>query len=233
MTPVCLFSSVTCVVMQKNGAGLHMASSCYWDSSTDGLFPSCHSGPLSWIVVKLTIVIPSRHLFGACFFLLRSYLAGCSQTRKFRNPVVSRVDPDCLVFVFHRFCHLAPAGNPWNIVSYFLSFFFRQLHGAMGEQEHVLRCDGVWLCHLSDGDRRTLWRWRSANSFNLTALSDLSLLACIALVSVIYIDSFVSWCLSGWCWVDFSLCFLWLFCCLLIFFGWISSSFWYPVCFQC
>ena len=28
--------SVTCVIMQKNGAGLHTASSCYWDNSTDG-----------------------------------------------------------------------------------------------------------------------------------------------------------------------------------------------------
>jgi len=27
---------VTCVIMQKNGAGLHMASSCYWDATTDG-----------------------------------------------------------------------------------------------------------------------------------------------------------------------------------------------------
>merc|ERR1739837_37079 len=27
---------VTCVIMQKNGAGLHTASSCYWDNSTDG-----------------------------------------------------------------------------------------------------------------------------------------------------------------------------------------------------
>ena len=27
---------VTCVLMQKNGAGLHTASSCYWDNSTDG-----------------------------------------------------------------------------------------------------------------------------------------------------------------------------------------------------
>jgi len=25
-----------CVIMQKNGAGLHSASSCYWDNSTDG-----------------------------------------------------------------------------------------------------------------------------------------------------------------------------------------------------
>lgn len=27
---------VTCVIMQKNGAGLHTASSCYWDNGTDG-----------------------------------------------------------------------------------------------------------------------------------------------------------------------------------------------------
>ncbi|XP_064404985.1 dynein light chain Tctex-type 1-like [Halichondria panicea] len=27
---------VTSVIMQKNGAGLHTASSCYWDNSTDG-----------------------------------------------------------------------------------------------------------------------------------------------------------------------------------------------------
>ncbi|KAB0796730.1 hypothetical protein PPYR_10791 [Photinus pyralis] len=27
---------VTCSIMQKTGAGLHTASSCYWDSSTDG-----------------------------------------------------------------------------------------------------------------------------------------------------------------------------------------------------
>eukprot|EP01135_Chromosphaera_perkinsii_P008721 Nk52_evm54s1444 gene=Nk52_evmTU54s1444 len=27
---------VTNVIMQKNGAGLHTASSCYWDNNTDG-----------------------------------------------------------------------------------------------------------------------------------------------------------------------------------------------------
>ncbi|ESO09246.1 hypothetical protein HELRODRAFT_73452, partial [Helobdella robusta] len=27
---------VTCVIMQKNGGGLHTASSCYWDNATDG-----------------------------------------------------------------------------------------------------------------------------------------------------------------------------------------------------
>jgi dynein light chain Tctex-type 1 len=27
---------VSCVIMQKNGAGLHTAASCYWDNTTDG-----------------------------------------------------------------------------------------------------------------------------------------------------------------------------------------------------
>ncbi|XP_053301869.1 dynein light chain Tctex-type 1-like [Pleuronectes platessa] len=27
---------VTCVIMQKNGAGLQIASTCFWDNSTDG-----------------------------------------------------------------------------------------------------------------------------------------------------------------------------------------------------
>ena len=27
---------VNCVIMQKNGAGLNMANSCFWDNTTDG-----------------------------------------------------------------------------------------------------------------------------------------------------------------------------------------------------
>ncbi|XP_065908450.1 dynein light chain Tctex-type 1-like [Dysidea avara] len=27
---------VTCVIMQRNGAGLHTASSCFWDNTSDG-----------------------------------------------------------------------------------------------------------------------------------------------------------------------------------------------------
>lgn len=27
---------VTCLLMQKNGAGLHTASTCFWDTKTDG-----------------------------------------------------------------------------------------------------------------------------------------------------------------------------------------------------
>ena len=35
----CAFKyTVTCVVMQKGEAGLHMSSTCYWDSTTDGSF---------------------------------------------------------------------------------------------------------------------------------------------------------------------------------------------------
>lgn len=30
------FILVTCMIMQKNGAGLHTASSCYWNNETDG-----------------------------------------------------------------------------------------------------------------------------------------------------------------------------------------------------
>ncbi|XP_068794690.1 dynein light chain Tctex-type 1 isoform X1 [Struthio camelus] len=33
---------VTCVIMQKNGAGLHTASSCFWDNSSDGLYRNLH-----------------------------------------------------------------------------------------------------------------------------------------------------------------------------------------------
>lgn len=34
-----LYLAVTCAVMQKSGAGLHTASSCFWDTTTDGNFP--------------------------------------------------------------------------------------------------------------------------------------------------------------------------------------------------
>ena len=32
--PLC--DAVTAELMQKNGAGLHTATSCYWDNTTDG-----------------------------------------------------------------------------------------------------------------------------------------------------------------------------------------------------
>lgn len=33
---VLFYLKVTCAIMQKNGAGFHAASSCYWDNQTDG-----------------------------------------------------------------------------------------------------------------------------------------------------------------------------------------------------
>ena len=48
---------VTCAIMQKNGAGLHMATSTFWDNSSDGeihvffcLYP--HTVPMSRCVTK-------------------------------------------------------------------------------------------------------------------------------------------------------------------------------------
>ena len=35
---------VTAVLMQKNGAGLHTATSCYWDNTTDGAPLGCYKG---------------------------------------------------------------------------------------------------------------------------------------------------------------------------------------------
>ncbi|KAH1186433.1 hypothetical protein KIL84_019182 [Mauremys mutica] len=37
---------VTCAVMQKCGAGLHTASSCFWDTTTDGKFPHSDSSKI-------------------------------------------------------------------------------------------------------------------------------------------------------------------------------------------
>ena len=31
-----IWAAATCVIMQKNGAGIHSANSCYWDTVTDG-----------------------------------------------------------------------------------------------------------------------------------------------------------------------------------------------------
>ena len=38
---VCV-SSVNCAVMQKCGAGLHTANSCYWDTAMDGKHLLCY-----------------------------------------------------------------------------------------------------------------------------------------------------------------------------------------------
>lgn len=56
---MCLFL-VTCVIMQKNGAGLHTASSCFWDNSTDGKETSFPT-PLRSLAIKVKLK-PGLHL---------------------------------------------------------------------------------------------------------------------------------------------------------------------------
>ena len=62
---------VTCVIMQKNGAGLHTASSCFWDNSTDGQYvlpPGCHK----YIDEYVLITISCRgYLSGLCPILIQ------------------------------------------------------------------------------------------------------------------------------------------------------------------
>uniref|UniRef100_A0A669P528 Dynein light chain Tctex-type 1 n=1 Tax=Phasianus colchicus TaxID=9054 RepID=A0A669P528_PHACC len=44
---------VTCVIMQKNGAGLHTASSCFWDNSSDGKEQRCRMIQLATLILIL------------------------------------------------------------------------------------------------------------------------------------------------------------------------------------
>ncbi|KAI9018944.1 Tctex-1 [Hyaloraphidium curvatum] len=46
---------VTCLIMQRNGAGLHCASSCFWDNSTDG------STTYRWENKSMHVIV---HVFG-------------------------------------------------------------------------------------------------------------------------------------------------------------------------
>ena len=43
LPPPLSLSLVNCLIMQKTGAGLHTASSCYWDNSTDGQHTHTHT----------------------------------------------------------------------------------------------------------------------------------------------------------------------------------------------
>ncbi|KAF0775819.1 hypothetical protein AaE_000480 [Aphanomyces astaci] len=36
LTPTWMYHTVSCVIMQKNGAGIHSAVSCHWDTAIDG-----------------------------------------------------------------------------------------------------------------------------------------------------------------------------------------------------
>ena len=51
VTMCCIIALVTCVIMQRNGAGLHTASSCYWDNTSDGMCVLMYG--LIWYVVTL------------------------------------------------------------------------------------------------------------------------------------------------------------------------------------
>ncbi|KAL3899245.1 MAG: hypothetical protein SGCHY_002185 [Lobulomycetales sp.] len=44
---------VTCTVMQKNGAGLHAATSCYWDNSSDGNTTYKYDSKTMYIIVNV------------------------------------------------------------------------------------------------------------------------------------------------------------------------------------
>jgi len=64
MTLFCV-CPVTCVIMQKNGAGLHTASSCFWDNTTDGLCPFvsflgllCIATVVQWVHVHPRVIFP-------------------------------------------------------------------------------------------------------------------------------------------------------------------------------
>ncbi|KAE8602273.1 hypothetical protein XENTR_v10013931 [Xenopus tropicalis] len=46
---------VTCVIMQKNGAGLHTASSCFWDNATDENDEPPHSNAGQDVVLQLPV----------------------------------------------------------------------------------------------------------------------------------------------------------------------------------
>ncbi|KAH6573448.1 hypothetical protein BASA62_002975 [Batrachochytrium salamandrivorans] len=43
---------VTCTIMQKNGAGLHAASSCFWDNSTDGSTTYKYDSKTMYVIVN-------------------------------------------------------------------------------------------------------------------------------------------------------------------------------------
>ncbi|KAI8803438.1 Tctex-1 [Cladochytrium replicatum] len=44
---------VTCTVMQKNGAGLHAASSAFWDSTTDGSTTYKYDSKTMYVIVSV------------------------------------------------------------------------------------------------------------------------------------------------------------------------------------
>lgn len=48
---------VTCTIMQKNGAGLHCASSCYWDNASDGTLADTGSATYKYDAKTMNIIV--------------------------------------------------------------------------------------------------------------------------------------------------------------------------------
>ena len=44
---------VTCTIMQRNGAGIHQASSCWWDNSCDGNTSFKYDSKTMYIIVNV------------------------------------------------------------------------------------------------------------------------------------------------------------------------------------
>ena len=68
---------VTCIIMQKNGAGLHTASTCFWDTKSDGEAPACadhlKSSDLRYLLTALDtgLALPTcgtHQMFFLCCF---------------------------------------------------------------------------------------------------------------------------------------------------------------------
>jgi dynein light chain Tctex-type 1 len=55
----------TCTIMQKNGAGLHVASSCFWDNSSDGKIYAFYYSILRSRYSNKVIKSPCQSSFGA------------------------------------------------------------------------------------------------------------------------------------------------------------------------
>ena len=139
--------------MQKNGAGLHTASSCFWDSSTDGRFSLPGKGCPRHIAGG-----PCCHLDCAepCF---QEMCVGCSMA----------LNAYWLELPFKTLYRRGRA-DLWWLQSWVLSVWpdpessealtlpgvqcdpppspRRELHRAMGEQDHVLHRQRLRTVHL-------------------------------------------------------------------------------------
>lgn len=68
--------TVNCTIMQKSGAGLHTANSCYWDTATDGEKKNLNRkiwNKYSWYIVLLELFPPGEKC-NANFLCNASYL---------------------------------------------------------------------------------------------------------------------------------------------------------------